>query len=158
MKIRTFVLVPMLVLLLAGCSKNPISASRATREASAPTVATAAPRVEATATVAPPIVNGETVSPLTASSPAYDDLITQAMPYGGLAMLQGLLLAVASHGHPTGRRVGLSLLSFGLVTIAALFALFSRAAVVDAVGFVAVTLMSLAAMAQVFRPAGVRRG
>jgi hypothetical protein len=81
--------------------------------------------------------------------PSYDRFVWQALPYGALAALQFLILAIATLHHPAGRRVGIGLASFALCAAAALLAL-AYAQPLDVIGFVVVCVMALVAMARVF--------
>ena len=143
-------------LLLAGCGStgkapNPNSvagqrAQQAAEKASAP-IPTPQPTSEPQN---PPQTQPEATNDAIAEAvPAYDGFTAQALPYGGLAALQFLIMAVATLTHPHGRRVGIGLASFALCAAAALLAL-AYAQPIDLIGFVVVCVMALVAMARVF--------
>lgn len=147
------------LLLLTACGSsgkapnpNSVAGQRALQAANAPTEAPQATKEpQPTAGGQPEALAGQIseVDQPDQIGPDYAGFVTQALPYGALASLQFLIMAIGMLHHPAGRRVGVGLASFALCAVAALLAL-AYAQPLDLIGFVVVCVMALVAMARVF--------
>jgi hypothetical protein len=147
----------MALLTACGASKTPpnpntVAARRAQQAAQVGSVTTVEPLPTDEPTPAP--VDALAVPWQTDQAPSevaeYDGFINQALPYGALAALQFVALAISTLNHPAPRRAGLIIAAFGLISASALLAMFSGYRFIDLLGFVLVFIMGAIALAVLF--------